>query len=199
MGAMAVLSAADAGVLGDRVAGVALIGGASSDLLRAAMGSITNARPRPGTFAGAARRVNRLRRAVLASPADVARTFTRLTQFGQDPTPELVEHVVGLAARASSAVWTDGLAHLMDVDLRHAVTKVTVPALVVVGQEDRVTPPSAAVELAGTLPDGRLAVIPGAGHLPMLECPQDVNDRIRAFASEVLPASPAREERRGNA
>ena len=192
MGSMAILSAAEAGVLGDRVAGVALIGAASSDLLRGAMGSITGMlRPRLGTFASTAHRVDLVRRAVLASPTDVAGTFTRLTQFGPDAPKELVDHIVRLAARASSEVWTDGLTNLMEMDLRHAIAKLTVPALVVVGQHDRVTPPSAAVQLAGTLPGGRLAVIPGAGHLPMLERPTDVNDHLRSFAAEVLPASDA--------
>jgi pimeloyl-ACP methyl ester carboxylesterase len=50
------------------------------------------------------------------------------------------------------------------------------------------------VELVGALPDGRLAVISGAGHMPMLERPQDVNDHLRAFTSEVLPA-PAKRKR----
>lgn len=195
LGAMAILSAAEAGVLGDRVAGVALIGAASSDLLRGALGSITGMlRPRLGTFATAARRVDRLRRAVLASPTDVAGMLTRLTQFGDDPPPNLVDHVVGLAAHASSDVWTDGLTNLMEVDLRHAIAKLAVPTLVIVGEQDRITPPAAAVELVGSLPDGRLAVISGAGHLPMLERPQDVNDHLRAFASEVLPA-PAKRKR----
>ena len=200
LGAMAILSAAEAGVLGDRVAGVALVGASSSDLLRGAMGSITGMlRPRLGTFSVAARRVDRLRKAVLASPTDIAGTFARLTQFGQDAPPNLVAHVVGLAARASSDVWTDGLTNLMEMDLRHAIAKLTVPTLVMVGQEDRVTPPGAAIELTGALPDGRLAVIAGAGHLPMLERPQDVNDHLRAFASQVLPvpAPQAKKRQRG--
>ncbi len=188
LGALAILSAAEAGVLGDRVAGAALIGAASSDLLRGVMGSITGMfRPRLATFVTAARRADRLRRAVFASPTDVAGMLTRLTQFGDDAPPHLVDHVVGLAAHASSDVWTDGLTRLMDVDLRHAIAKLTVPTLVIVGEQDRITPPAAAVELVGALPDGHLAVISGAGHLPMLERPQDVNDHLRAFASEVLP------------
>ena len=201
LGAMAILSAAEAGVLGDRVAGVVMIGAASSDLLRGAMGSITGIlRPSMGTLAIAARRVDRLRRAVLASPTDIAGTFARLTQFGQDAPPHLVAHVVGLAARASSDVWTDGLTNLMQMDLRQAVEKLTVPTLVVVGQEDRVTPPGAAIELTGALPDGRLAVIPRAGHLPMLERPQNVNEHLRAFAAQVLaPAPQAAKRKRGKA
>jgi len=200
MGAMAILSAADThpDLFGDRVAGVVLVGAASSDLLGGAMGAITGSlRPRLGTFATTARRVDRLRKAVLASPTDVAGTFARLTQFGPDAPPHLVEYVVGLAARASSAVWTDGLTNLMEMDLRHAIDAITVPALVVVGAYDRVTPPSAAVELAGALPDGRLSVIPGAGHLPMLERPDEVNDQLQAFAAEVLPSKPERKVKRG--
>jgi pimeloyl-ACP methyl ester carboxylesterase len=200
MGAMAILSAADThpGPFAGRVAGVVLVGAASSDLLGGAMGAITGLlRPRFGTISGAARRVDRLRKAVLASPTDLAATFARLTQFGPDAPPHLVDYVVGLAGRASSAVWTEGLSNLMEMDLRHSIDAITVPALVVVGEHDRVTPPSAAVELAGALPDGRLSVISGAGHLPMLERPAELNDQLRAFAAEVIPAKAARKAKRG--
>jgi pimeloyl-ACP methyl ester carboxylesterase len=141
--------------------------------------------------------VDLLRKAVLASPTDLAATFARLTQFAPDAPPHLVDYVVGLAGRASSAVWTDGLSNLMEMDLRHAIGAIAVPALVVVGEHDRVTPPAAAVELAGALPDGRLAVISGAGHLPMLERPAEVNDQLRAFAAEVLPGKAVRKAKRG--
>ena len=53
-----------------------------------------------------------------------------------------------------------------------ALPRVTVPALVVVGEHDRVTPPGSAVGLAGALPDGRLVVLEGAGHMAMLERPE---------------------------
>jgi pimeloyl-ACP methyl ester carboxylesterase len=200
MGAMAILSAADThpDLFAGRVAGVVLVSAASSDLLGGAMGVITGMlRPHLGTFSTAARRVDRLRKAVLASPTDLAATFARLTQFGPDAPPHLVDYVVGLAGRASSAVWTDGLSNLMEMDLRHAIGAIAVPALVVVGEYDRVTPPSAAVELAGALPDGRLAVVSGAGHLPMLERPAVLNDQLRSFADEVLPAKTARKAKRG--
>ena len=99
---------------------------------------------------------------------------------------------MGLAARAPSDVWTDGLVGLMDMDLRDAVQHVRVPALVIVGEHDRVTPPAAAVRLAAALPEGRLEVIAGAGHLPMLERHEEFNAKVRAFADATLTAPAAK-------
>jgi pimeloyl-ACP methyl ester carboxylesterase len=186
LGALAILSlaASDPELFGPRVAGVVLIGAASGDLVRGAMGSVTELfRPGLGTFRTAAQRVNGLRRAVLASPGDLSGTIARLTQFGPDALPHLVEHVVSLAARAPSHVWTDGLAGLMEADLRPALQHVSVPALVIVGQQDRVTPATAAVRLVADLPKGSLATVENAGHMVMLERPGEVNDHLRAFAA----------------
>ena len=189
MGAMSILGMAEQRpeLFGTRVAGVVLIGAASSDLLQGAMGSVTELlRPRLGTIASAAKRVDRLRKAVLASPADVRGAVARLTQFGPDAPQHVVDHVVRLAQNASSDVWTDGLSSLMEMDLRHAVPLVTVPALVVVGEHDRVTPPASAVGLTGALTDARLVVLEGAGHMAMLERPIELDREIRLFAIAAL-------------
>lgn len=194
MGAMAILALAGERpeLFGPRIAGVVLVGAASSDLSRGALGSVTELlRPRLGTFAAAARRVDRLRRAVLASPADLSGIVARISQFAPDAPPHLVDHVVSLAERARTEVWTDGLAELMEMDLRHALPQVRVPALVVVGQHDRVTPPASAVDLVGGLPDPRLVVIEHAGHMAPLERPAEVNHAIRVFARGCLPDASA--------
>jgi pimeloyl-ACP methyl ester carboxylesterase len=199
MGALAILSLAgsDPGLFGSRVAGVVLIGAASGDLVRGAMGSVTELlRPGLGTVRTVAHRVDRLRKAVLASPGDVSGTIARLTQFGPDAPPHLVEHLVSLAARAPSHVWTDGLAGLMEADLRPALRHVTVPALVIVGQHDRVTPAAAAVRLVADLPRGSLTTVERAGHMVMLERPDEVNAQIEAFARSVFATARARRKER---
>jgi pimeloyl-ACP methyl ester carboxylesterase len=197
MGAMTALAMAESrpDVLASRIGGLALTGVAASDLFRGAMGSVTSLlRPRLGSIREAAARVNRVRRYVVARPGDLGGLAARLTQFGPDASHHIVDHVVGLAAGAPSAVWTDGLVALMDMDVRHAVRHVRVPALVLVGEHDRVTPPAAAVDLAGELPDGRFEMIPGAGHLAMMEQHEEFNRALSAFAHEVLPA-PRRRKR----
>jgi pimeloyl-ACP methyl ester carboxylesterase len=202
MGAMAILSLADTRpeLFGPRVVGVALVGAAASDLLRGAMGGVTELlRPRRGSLAAAARRVDRLRRAVLAAPRDVPAIVARVTQFGSDAPDELVDHVLRLAERAPSIVWTDGLSQFVRMDLRHALPRVTVPALVAVGDQDRVTPPASAVALAAALPDGHLSVVDGAGHLAMLERPGRLNPELRAFATASFLARGRRRRNEGAA
>ncbi|HZD16858.1 MAG TPA: alpha/beta hydrolase [Actinomycetota bacterium] len=200
MGAMAILAMAEIrpDLVEDRLAGVVFAGAAASDLLRGAMGSITELlRPRIGSLRQAAQRVNRLRRYVLSSPVDVGHLVARATQFGPHASPHVVDYVVGLAAAAPPEVWTDGLAGLMDLDLQHAVRHVRVPSLILVGEHDRVTPPSSAVGLAADLPDGRLEVIEGAGHIPMMEAHEEFNRRLERFADQVFGRGARRRAGRG--
>ena len=190
LGAMAMLAMAEArpDLYDGRVAGIVIVGGATGDLVRGAMGSVTELlRPRLGSLGQAARRVNRLGRSVLSRPTDVAAAIARATQFGPDASPHVVDYVVGLASTSPSEVWTDGLAAMMDLDVRHTLHHVRVPALVVVGDHDRITPPSSSVALAGELPDGRLEIVEGAGHFPMLEAHEEFNRRLGSFAEHVLP------------
>jgi pimeloyl-ACP methyl ester carboxylesterase len=198
MGAVAILAMAEQRpeLFGRQIAGVVLIGAASSGLLRGAMGSVTELlRPRLGTFKTAAERVDRLRRFAGSSPVDVSAVVARVTQFGPDAPSHVVDHVVKLAEQTASEVWTDTLPELMEMDLRHAVPRIHVPALVIVGQHDRVTPPAAAVQLAGALPEGRLAVIAGAGHIPMLERPLDLDREMRPFVRDALGGRPPERRR----
>lgn len=58
------------------------------------------------------------------------------------------------------------------------------PALVVVGEEDRLTPPEEAKLLASKLPNARLCLIPKAGHLSNLENPGAFNEALTAFLKE---------------
>ncbi|MDT8911710.1 alpha/beta hydrolase [Amycolatopsis sp. PS_44_ISF1] len=53
-----------------------------------------------------------------------------------------------------------------------------VPALVIVGERDAITPLEAAGTMVGALPDATLAVLPGVGHLTPLEDPAGVVEAI---------------------
>jgi pimeloyl-ACP methyl ester carboxylesterase len=65
----------------------------------------------------------------------------------------------------------------------------TMPLLMIQGEEDRITPATAnAVFLTEAVPQARLKLLEGCGHLPEVEMPTRVNDLVRAFLAEATPA-----------
>jgi pimeloyl-[acyl-carrier protein] methyl ester esterase len=75
-----------------------------------------------------------------------------------------------------------GLELLRNMDLRAHVPQLKMPALVISGQYDRVTPPWAGRALAAALPHGEYREIARAGHAPFLSHTQAVADSIREHA-----------------
>lgn len=62
---------------------------------------------------------------------------------------------------------------------------VTVPALVVVGEEDEISPVSDAQAMADALPEGRLVTIPDSGHMASMEAPEAFNEALRDFLAAL--------------
>jgi pimeloyl-ACP methyl ester carboxylesterase len=204
LGGMALLAATtlEPAAISDRVAGAFLIGTSSRDLMQGVLGMVGDrargiVRPRLSSLSETAVRADRWRRLLLERGTDLGYLLTRATQFAHDAPPSIVGYVAGLAGRASIEVWTDGLAGLMDLDLAEAAGRFPAPALVAVGDRDRVTPPAAAVALVAALPDARLEVIDGAGHMAMMERHEEVTALLSAFAEEVLPGRRARRRTAG--
>jgi pimeloyl-ACP methyl ester carboxylesterase len=65
----------------------------------------------------------------------------------------------------------------------------TMPLLMIQGEEDRITPAAVnALLLAKAVPQARLIMLDGCGHLPEVEMPMRVNDLVREFLAESSPA-----------
>jgi pimeloyl-ACP methyl ester carboxylesterase len=72
-------------------------------------------------------------------------------------------------------------------DSTATLAAVSCPVLVVVGEEDALTPPAEAEKMAATAKGARLVRIPGAGHLPCIENPEPFNRALAEFL-DALPA-----------
>jgi 3-oxoadipate enol-lactonase len=90
--------------------------------------------------------------------------------------PGLVMHVRNLIESNRAAGLARATERLRDrPDARPQLAGITVPALVIVGEEDGVTPVAEARAMAEALPDATLSVLPRAGHLSNLEAPEVFN------------------------
>jgi pimeloyl-[acyl-carrier protein] methyl ester esterase len=74
-----------------------------------------------------------------------------------------------------------GLTQLVTTDLRDRLAELRIPALVIGGVNDRVTPPAAQEALAQRLPHAQLTLLPRAAHAPFLSHPEEVADAILRF------------------
>jgi len=61
------------------------------------------------------------------------------------------------------------------------LTALDVPAVVLVGAEDTLSPPEDAEAMVDAMPDARLVRIPRAGHLSAMEDPATFNAAVSAF------------------
>ncbi|HEY2258515.1 MAG TPA: alpha/beta fold hydrolase [Solirubrobacteraceae bacterium] len=77
---------------------------------------------------------------------------------------------------------------LSDMNLHEAVSKLTVPTLVVAGDRDRLTPPAHARRIAETLPHLQALIeLPDTGHMSPLERPQELTTALLQLIDEVSP------------
>lgn len=93
-----------------------------------------------------------------SAPGAIGRFQQGLARSRGHPHPEVFRALV------RSALAFDGRGCLDDL---------AVPAWVLVGSEDRVTPPDEGARLAGAIPGARLRVVPGRGHGLLWEAPEE--------------------------
>jgi len=123
------------------------------------------------------------------------RPSIRWLLFGDRCDPADIRLVTSAVARASLRSIggfraSIGAQHRLETlaDLAH------LPAAALVGDRDRLTPPPCAESIAAALPATELTVCPGAGHMLMMERPDEVNAALLGVLREVL-GRPARDGR----
>lgn len=94
-----------------------------------------------------------------------------------------LQQIVGSPSPAAVAAMLRAIADRPDS--RPLLPAVTVPTLVLVGEEDALTTPDSARVVANGIRGARLVIIPQAGHLSSLETPDVFNRELVAFVGEV--------------
>lgn len=99
-----------------------------------------------------------------------------------------VEQAVRRMIVANSAVGIDGAIQAMmsRPDSTPLLSRISHPTLIIVGDEDVLTPPAESTSMHRAVPRSQLVTLPGAGHLSSLESPDDFSEALQNFALSNL-------------
>jgi len=70
-------------------------------------------------------------------------------------------------------------------DVMERVGKICVPTLIICGSEDRMTPPNRSEYLQAQIEGAQLYTVEGAGHMVMIEQPDQVADLLAGFLDQI--------------
>lgn len=196
MGGMAIMALADQRpeLFGRRVAGVALVSTSTGRLAEVTLGLPTVVRRllrsvTPVVVKVVERRADLVERGRRMG-SDVAFLLTRWYSFGSGVSPSLVAFVERMIASTPVDVMAEFLPALLEHDKATALAPLRgVPTLVLTGSRDKQTPVDHSGDIAAAVPGAELVVVPGAGHLVMLERPDEVNARLLALVRRATSAS----------
>jgi pimeloyl-[acyl-carrier protein] methyl ester esterase len=111
--------------------------------------------------------------------------FFALTFAGESITVDRLRAIRNFAVRGSSLPDRDAafalLGMLAEQDQRDLLHSIRVPALVLHGELDRISPVGAGRAMADLLPRAEFVPLPGIGHAPFFSNPRDIAARLTEF------------------
>ena len=168
-------------VIDARVAGVVLVATAAGGIAPAFAGALARATT-PITRRGATWLARRQGSWMPAN--DLSWGLTRLS-LGRGAAPSHVELTRAMVAATPYEVVSDLTLSLLGFDVRDRLGAVSVPALIIVGSHDALTPVRQAKAIARCLPHAEFVLLPGCGHMVMLERRTELAEAIGDFADKL--------------
>jgi pimeloyl-ACP methyl ester carboxylesterase len=109
--------------------------------------------------------------------------------FAGDPPAEFVPLLEEMATDVRPESMRTALLVMAEADQRDLLPRIAVPTLLIWGELDARSPLTVASQFEEAIPDAKLVVIPGAGHVSNLEQPELFNDAVRDFGRAHSPRS----------
>jgi pimeloyl-ACP methyl ester carboxylesterase len=132
-------------------------------------------------------RVEGVRQMLAAPVAEFDPTLPGL--FAGDPPAESVALMEEMDTDVRPESMRTAVLVMAEVDQRDLLPRIAVPTLLIWGELDARSPLGVARQFEQAIPDTKLVVIPGAGHVSNLERPGLFNDVVREFCRAHPPRS----------
>jgi pimeloyl-ACP methyl ester carboxylesterase len=178
-------------LFGERVKGVVLVSTSAGKMDEVNLGMpdfvARFSRPLMPVVIGGGKLTSGVVDTIRRASTDLAWLLTRRYGFGSvPPSRALVSYVEQMNSRTGTEV----VARYLRTIYTHArypaleALKRTT-ALIICGEEDKLTPPEHSAEICRILPDASFVAVPGAGHVALLERPDIVNAALLEFLEQI--------------
>ena len=107
------------------------------------------------------------------------------SMFSANADPSAVAGFAARVRRQSPSGFRTMARASAEADLRHVLPGITVPTLLVYGEQDVRAPLDVAEGLRSAIPSARLVVLPGVGHVCSVEAPAAVSRELGDFLRSV--------------
>jgi pimeloyl-ACP methyl ester carboxylesterase len=105
--------------------------------------------------------------------------------FAKDVPEEMLEVAIAEMLKTSPDVLYGDFSACERFDIMEEVGGINIPTLIICGDQDALTPVKYSRYLADRISGSHMEVIEGAGHMVMLERPEQFNKKVEAFLNSV--------------
>ncbi len=120
--------------------------------------------------------------------SDFKETVRKITQFAysRKASSDLIERAISDLMRCRPEVLYDDFLACDRFDIMNDVEKIDLPALILCGEEDELTPVRYSQFLHSRIKHSNIEILSQAGHMVMMESFQIFNEKIREFIGDEL-------------
>ncbi len=102
-------------------------------------------------------------------------------QFASTTNLEVVRFVTNEIMKCKGEIASADYEACNGFDVRQRLRTISIPTLIIVGEEDKMTPVTWSTYMKENIPKSKLVIVKEASHLPMLERPADFNRHLSEF------------------
>lgn len=120
---------------------------------------------------------------VLDQPVDDWGPAFLATVYREPIAPAALAEAMDILHDVRPSGWRPATEAFFDADLRDVLPQISVPTLLLYGEQDERSPMTVAKNMHGKIHGSRLVVLPGGGHGMNTEAPEEFNSAVREFLS----------------
>ncbi len=121
--------------------------------------------------------------------SDFAESVRKITQFSysRNTPSEMIDRGVADMMRCRPEILYGDFLACDRFDIMAELDKINIPTLIMCGDEDQLTPVKYSQFLLQRIKGSRLEILPGAGHMMMMEAAETFNEKIGEFITHGIP------------